>query len=573
MLLLKYEKCELLGETMTYYNVTMKLNEKVPMRDGVNLSADVYIPQATGTFPTVLMRTPYDNNVDRLIDKAISLVNQGYVCVLQDVRGRHDSDGDYYPFINEAEDGYDTQEWIGNQTWSNGKIGMSGSSYGGWVQWQSALKGSKYLTCIAPQVMCGDLYSGLVYPGGAMFLNVVMTWGMRTNGRTGQSIEYHNWTEAFRSLPLTKMDELAGRNLPFWKDWLNNSSYNEYWSKTNHEDRFSDISVPALNMSGWFDLYSETAFTNFNGLISNGSTDDTKKSQLIVGPWPHQLSASTKVGDVDFGAESMLDLNALELKWFDYWMKGINNGIIDESPIKLFIMGVNEWRNETEWPLARTKWEKWYLHSGGNANTVEGDGTLSTDPQIDEASDEFDYNPEFPVQTIGGNNCCSPNIVPWGPYDQRPVEMRPDVLCYTSDVLETDVEITGPIKLILYASTDGLDTDWTAKLIDVSETGYAMNLCDGIIRARFREGFEEPLLLAPNEIYRYEINVGVTGNVFMKGHKIRLEVSSSNFPRYDRNPNTGREISTETELRTAHQTIAHNKGYPSHIVLPIIPRS
>jgi putative CocE/NonD family hydrolase len=552
------------------YSVEMNLNVKVPMRDRVNLSADIYLPKASGTFPTVLMRTPYSNNTDAMIEKGRRLAGSGYVCVIQDCRGRWDSDGEYYPF-HEGEDGYDTQEWIGRQEWSNGKIGMAGGSYVGLVQWQSAPHRSQFLTCIAPRVICCDFYSGLVFPGGAFQLNVLMTWGMRTNGRTAQSIEYHNWTEAFRAIPLIEMDQLAGRALDFWKDWIQHPTDDDYWAAMNDEKRWNEIASPAFNMGGWYDLYAQHTFVNFNGLHQHGRTPEARQSKLIVGPWPHSLSTSSRTGDVDFGADSMADLEALELRWFDYWLKGIDNGVVDEPPLRLFIMGVNQWRDEHEWPLARTTWQKWYLHSNGRANAVLGDGSLSTEPPQDESSDRFVYDPRYPVQTMGGNNCCSPHIVPWGPYDQRPVEMRGDVLCYTTAPMETDMEVTGPIKAILYAATDGLDTDWTAKLVDVAPTGYAMNLCDGIIRARYRESFTNPTLLEPNTVYEYEIDVGVTGNVFRKGHSIRLEISSSNFPRFDRNPNTGRAFGMDAEMRQAQQTVYHSREYPSHIILPVIP--
>ena len=231
-----------------------------------------------------------------------------------------------------------------------------------------------------------------------------------------------------------------------------------------------------------FDLYASDTFTNFNGQRKEGRTPESRQSRIIVGPWPHALSQSTKTGDVDFGAQSMVDLDALEMRWFDHWLKGIDNGIMDEPPVRLFIMGVNQWRDEGEWPLARTDWQKWYLHSEGTANSVRGDGLLSTEQPGDEPPDRFLYDPDYPVQTVGGNNCCSPHIVPWGPYDQRDVEMRGDVLCFTAPPFEQDTEVTGPITLVLYAETDGPDTDWTAKLVDVSTTGYAMNLCDGIVR-------------------------------------------------------------------------------------------
>ena len=554
----------------TNYAVDMRLSVKVPMRDGVDLSADIYLPRAEGSFPTVLMRTPYSNNTDTMIEKGHLLANAGYVCVIQDCRGRWDSDGDYYPF-RDGNDGYDTQEWIGQQAWSNGKIGMAGGSYLGAVQWQSAPHRSQYLTCMAPRVICCDYFTGLVYPGGAFQLNVLMTWGMRTNGRTAQSIASHNWTEAFRNLPVGQLDEASGRDLPFWKDWVEHATYDEYWDEMNDENRWDEIAAPALNMGGWYDLYAPHTFINFNGLRQHGRTPQARQSRLIVGPWPHALSTSPRTGDIDFGAHSMVDLEALELRWFDYWLKDIDNGIVEESPLRLFIMGIDEWRDEHEWPLARTEWQRWHLRSHGNANTLRGDGRLSTGAPDSDATDHFVYDPIHPVQTVGGNNCCSPHIVPWGPYDQRPVEMRGDVLCYTSDPLEADLEVTGPITVVLYAATDGPDTDWTAKLVDVAPSGYAKNLCDGVIRARFRESLSNPSLLDAGKVYEYEIEVGVTGNVFRQGHCIRLEISSSNFPRFDRNPNTGHAFGVDTEMRSARQTIHHSREYPSHIVLPVIP--
>lgn len=566
------------------FDVEMRLDVKVPMRDGVNLSADIYLPKSDGQdpggpFPVVLTRTPYSNNMDPVIEKARKLANRGYACVVQDVRGRWDSEGDYYAFHQEVDDGFDTQEWIGQQDWCDGSIGMAGSSYGGCVQWLSAPLKSQYLKAMVPRVMCTDYYRGLMHPGGAFQLNVMMTWGMRTNGRTGQSIDYHNWTEAFRSLPLTNLAGNTGRDLTFWQDWLAHPSDDDYWNVVNTERRFGEIEVPALVMGGWYDLYATDAFDNYTGLRERGGSNIARQSKLIVGPWPHALSTSTKTGDIDFGAESMLDLDSIELRWFDKWLKGTENDpnypgdATNDAPIKLFVMGINQWRDEHEWPLARTDWQAWNLHSDGSANTARGDGKLTTQSASEQPADNFVYDPEFPVQTIGGNNCCSPDIVPWGPYDQRPAESRSDVLCYTTDILEDDLEVTGPIRLKLFASTDGLDTDWTAMLVDVSPSGYAKNLCDGIIRARYREGFEEQKLLEPGEVYEYEIAVGVTANVFKKGHRIRLQVSSSNFPRYDRNLNTGGELYTETEMRAAQQTVLHSADYPSQLILPVIPRS
>ncbi len=553
------------------FRVDRHVDTKVPMRDGVQLSADLFLPRGAGPRPTVLMRTPYSNSLEATIEKGQRLADGGYNCVIMDCRGRWDSEGEYVPFLNEGVDGLDTQEWIGQQPWSDGTIGTAGASYLGTTQWRPAPLGSSYLKCIVPRVICTDYYSGLLYPGGALQLNVAMTWGMRTHGRTGQDIEFHNWTQAFRHLPIRDIDQSGGRDLPFWRDWIDHPSYDDYWSPMDDEQRWDQIKVPALNMGGWFDLYANQTFTNFNGLRLHGGSELAWQSQLIIGPWPHALSMSTRTGDIDFGQQSLYDLEALELRWFDRWLRGIDNGIERESPLRLFIMGANRWQDEDEWPLARTDWQRWFLHSEGQANSVIGDGRLSLESPAAEAADQFVYDPDYPVQTLGGNNCCSPHVVPWGPHDQRPAEMRGDVLCYTSDPLSGDLQVIGPIEVVLFAATDGLDTDWTAKLVDVFPNGYAMNLCDGIVRARYRESCETPSLLEAGTIYEYRIEVGVTGNVFQVGHRLRLEISSSNFPRFDRNPNTGNTYGVDAQLRVAHQTVHHSADHPSHVRIPVIP--
>jgi putative CocE/NonD family hydrolase len=552
------------------YRVDRRVDVRVPMRDGVELSADLFLPRDAGRCPTVLIRTPYSNNNEQLIEKGTRLAAAGYACAIQDVRGRWDSSGDYYPFLNEAEDGFDTQEWIGRQDFSDGTIGTAGGSYLGTTQWRSAPLGSSYLKCMAPRVICTDYHSGLLYPGGALQLNVAMTWGMRTHAHTGQDIEFHQWSEAFRHLPLHDVDSSAGRNLPFWQDWIAHPSYDDYWEAMDDTRLFEQITVPAFNMGGWYDLYANQTFSNFNGLRLGGGSNEARQSKLIVGPWPHALSTSTQTGDVDFGEASLVDLEAEEMRWFERWLRGVDNGIEHEAPLRLFLMGANRWRDADEWPLADTDWQTWHLHSGGKANSVLGDGVLSPEVPGDENPDEFIYDPSHPVQTAGGNNCCSPHIVPWGPYDQRSVEMRGDVLVYTSPPMAQDTEVTGPIEVVLFAATDGPDTDFTAKLVDVWPSGYAMNLCDGIRRGRFLESRRASKLLEAGTVYEWRIEVGVTGNVFQKGHRIRLEISSSNFPRFDRNPNTWTEYGKSAEMRRAAQTVHHSRAYPSHVRLPVI---
>ena len=552
------------------YDVKKEFHVKVPMRDGVLLSADIFRPEAAGTFPVILMRTPYDNN--SLIAKGIQYAQRGYALVAQDCRGRYDSAGEFYAWHNEVKDGYDTQEWIGRQPWCNGKIGTAGGSYLGLVQWLAAPLRSQYLKTMVPRVITSNFYDSPNYSGGAFQLALNMLWGFRQLGRTNQNIEHYNWPELFRTLPLITADEAAGRKITFWKDWVRHPSYDDYWKEVSIEEKYEQINVPALIMGGWYDLYSKQAFVNYNGMVQRGGTEEARKgTKMIMGAWPHPLSASTITGEVDFGADSKYDLEGMELRWFDYWLKGIDNGIMNEAPIKLFIMGANYWRDEYEWPLARTQYVNYYFHSSGKANSLSGDGALSTTLPEDGPPDRYIYNPDNPVPTLGGNNCCSPDIVAWGAYDQRPAEQRNDVLVYTTPPLAEDIEVTGPIFVKLYASSSAPDTDFTAKLLDVFPDGYTMNLCDGIIRARYQESFEEAKLMKPGTVYEFTIDCWVTGNVFKAGHRIRVELSSSNFPRFDRNPNTGHEFGMDSELSIAEQKVYHNKNYPSHIILPVIP--
>jgi putative CocE/NonD family hydrolase len=288
----------------------------------------------------------------------------------------------------------------------------------------------------------------------------------------------------------------------------------------------------------------------------------------MVGPWPHNMSLKFK--DVDFGQEAIVPLRSLQMQWFDYWLKGKPVPLAGTPPVRIFVMGANRWRDEWEWPLARAQATPLYLASAGRANTMGGDGSLRRKPLRQSEPDRYVYNPADPVPTRGGAVCCTPDVFPWGPMDQRPVEQRKDVLVYTSEPLERDLEVTGRIDVVLYMSTTARDTDFTAKLIDVFPDGYARNLTDGILRLRYRNSLEQAELAKPGETYRLVIDAGVTSNVFLSGHRIRLEISSSNFPRFDRNPNTGRRVADETEFQKAAQTIYHDRARPSHIVLPVV---
>lgn len=554
--------------------IRIEYDVKAEMRDKVSLSSDIYYPVGNGPWPVILIRTPYNNQLPAIVmESAIYFAQNGYVVVSQDVRGRFDSDGDFTPWINEFNDGYDTIEWIGKQDWCTGSVGMHGPSYVGNVQWQAAAMNSKYLKAIVPRVIGDNLHESPHYQGGALQLGWTATWAFRMGGRTAQDIDMYDWSQVFHTLPIKDLPKLSGKNLGFYEDWINHPDYDDYWKNLAIKERYADIKIPILQIGGWYDFFTAGTFNNFIGMKTQGGSEIARNhQQVIVGPWTHSFVGKlTYAGNTDYSSHAALDILDIELAWFDHWLKNKENGAELEPPLKLFIMGSNEWRNENEWPLKRTEYTSWFFDSNGKANSATGDGALSQKKPMNKSYDCFTYNPMFPVPTKGGCNCCDPDIVSWGSYDQREVEARSDVLVYTSDVLEEPIEVTGPVKVKLFASSDCLDTDFTAKLVDVHPDGRALNLCDGIIRARYRNGTSKQELLKPDEIYEFTIDLWPTSNVFMSGHRIRVDISSSNFPRFDRNTNTGGNISADIDLKIANQTIYHQTNRLSQIILPVIP--
>ena len=565
------------------HEIRMLYDQKVPMRDGVRLSADVFLPRAQGPFPTILLRTPYESSWTRWIKWAIWWAKRGYAAVSQDCRGRYESEGTFYAYTHDGPDSYDTLEWLAGQSWCDGKIGTWGRSYGGLYQWLLAPLNSPHLTCMAPHVIMDDYFYDYHYVGGAfqLTLSLLAAIVFSTSIPTVQegSGELFSNSRFLRSLPLIDMDVRAiGKEIPFWRDWLEHPTYDDYWKALTTTDKYSSIDVPIFQQCGWYDAYPGSTFRNWRGMTEHGKTDRTRRSQkVLMGPWSHGEPTSSRMGDLDFGPSAYVQVNEEELRWYDYWLKGIDNGVMDEPPLNIFVMGANEWRFEQEWPLARTRYTPYYLHSNGRANTLFGDGTLSEEPAGAEPEDRYDYDPQRPVPSIGGNNStglltqwAEEPIVP-GPVDQRSIERRDDVLVYTSAKLEHDLEITGPVEFVLYAASSARDTDFTVKLVDVFPNGYAMNISEGIIRARYRNGYEKMDLLEPGEAQRYDIQLYPTCNIFKKGHRIRLDVSSSNFPRFSRNLNTGEDVATGTRMTIAQQTILHSSTYPSHVLLPVIP--
>ncbi len=544
---------------------TFQNNVMIPMHDGVQLAANVYLPREQGPFPVILIRSPY-GKMDEKFGEAKRYCAAGYAMVVQDCRGRGDSQGVWEPFRYDGEDGFDTQEWVGRQAWCNGHIGTFGGSYVGWTQWSAAPHGSRFLTCMAPVVPFSDAYHEVAYPGGAFQLSLAFGWGMAVGGL---KIDAAKLGDAFNYLPLNRWDEQGDKRVFFLRDWVAHPSYDAYWRARGIEERFDRVAVPALNIGGWYDIFSQATFDHIRRTRHTSTNRLARRSQFVVmGPWGHGAGGQ-KLGDLDFGPDAKLDLGKIQFDWFEYWLKERETGVQDWPAVRLFVMGENVWRNEHEWPLARTQLTPWYLHGAGRANTRGGNGSLSPQTPEAEPPDTYLYDPANPVPTKGGNNLVGP---PAGPFDQSANEERADILVYTSSPLDKAVEVTGPVRVILHAASNAPDTDFTAKLLDVYPDGKAYNLCDGIIRARYRDSSTTPTLIKPGTAYRYEIDLWVTSNLFKPAHRIRVEISSSNFPRFDRNPNTGHDFAVDADLAKAEQTIFHSQDLPSHILLPIIPR-
>ncbi len=552
----------------------------IPMRDGAILKADIYRPAGEGKYPVLVSRTPYGTERAGRHRAGVFFARRGYVFVFQDTRGRHESDGEWSPYRLEMLDGHDAIEWAASQRWSNGKVGMQGASYLGHVQWQAARTVPPHLVTIFPVVAMTSFYHHGLTTNGAFRLAMRFGWGaVRNDDRLMQNTEAHfmedgpesvSYEKVLWHLPLIDMPRLAGRNPTFWRDWVTRSDYTDYWKVLNAEEDFHKIPIPAHTFGGWFDVNLMGTLNGYAKLSKLGKTIIAReKSQMIVGPWGH--GPARRVGHLDFGDHANVDTRSVELRWFDYWLKGIDTGIQQEPPVKLFVMGKNVWRQENEYPLARTEYRKLYFHSGGKANSYRGDGSLSWDPPAaDAAPDRYRYDPKHPVPSLGGNNCCGADT-PIGPVDQRPIEGRNDILVYTSDFLEQEVEVTGPVKVVLYAASDAKDTDFVAKLVDVYPDGRAVNVAEGILRARHREGLDRPKLMEPGRIYEMPINLIGTSNAFLPGHRIRVDITSSHFPQFNRNLNTGETIGLGSKPIVADQTIHHSKLRPSHIALPVIP--
>ena len=559
--------------------IRIERHKAIPMRDGIKLYGDVYLPDAPGKYPTLVTRTPYGVQRDGMHTSPIRYAQNGYAVVVIDARGRYESEGEWEPFLDEAKDGYDIVEWAAAQSFSNGKIGSYGGSYGGHNQWRTIGENPPHLIACFPSLASTNIFANWLTMGGAFRLSFNYGWGVvrmpdrimlpqywHTESYVPEELKYET---ILKHLPLGTGDlRSAGYSVSHYRDWLNHETYDAYWKAISDEENFSKMKVPVYTLGGWFDIFLTGTINGYVGMKNNAATESARKgTRMIIGPWGH--GASRSFGDIDFSQDAMISQFETELQYFDFHLKGIQNGLDKEDPVRIFYMGANRWRNEKDWPIPGTQYQSLYLDGGGKANTLTGDGRLSFNKPITTGQNQYIYNPENPVMTLGGNNCCgTPTLA--GPKDQRPIEQRNDVLVYTTEILQKPVTVAGNIRMKLYAATDGPDTDWMIKLTDVLPDGTSYPVSEGIIRARFREGLEKIKLLKPGEVYEYDIEMTATANVFKAGHRIRVDITSSNFPQFDRNLNTGEPLATATKIRVANQTIFHGGNRSSAILLPLV---
>lgn len=566
------------------YDVVETLDQCAIMRDGEGLRIDIFRPQAVGSFPAILLQTPYNKNGQS--NRARKFAAHGYIVVNVDSRGRFESGGEWDPFSPKHKtDGYDLVQWIAKQSWCSGDVGSYGLSYMGWTQWWTASQTPPALKAIVPEVAPPDQFYNCPYQNG-----ILVCWMMDWAGTLSDRTPYRigpgayggfgvNREKAYGILPYIDFDKSRHyKPTKWWRKWIDqNTATGEYWQAIAYQkpETYARIKVPSLAISGWFDANFPGTPMNYLGMKQYGGSVDARRPRMIIGPWDHIINTRRVAAGVDFGSEAIIDWDGYIIRWFDYYLKDIENGLENDPPVHVFVMGRNQWRAALDWPLPQTQFTRFYLHSNGTANSSRGDGSLTTQRPGSESPDEYLYNPHTPTPSAAFANGHID-----GPRDISQSAFRNDVLVYDTPVLTDDMEITGPVTATLFASSSAYDTDWMIRLSDVYPDGRALFLAEGVMRARHRDpknhGRFNPEILSqlqPHEPHEYQIDFWrPTGNVFTKGHRVRIEISSSYFPYYLRNPNTKQDnIGHVTKFQKARQRIFHDVQYPSHVVLPIIP--
>jgi putative CocE/NonD family hydrolase len=579
----------------------------VPMRDGVGLSTDIYRPRdAEGELPVIFWRTPYNFNTlsGSRLRMTVEAVSRGYAFVIQNERGRYFSEGEFEILGHPRTDGYDALTWIADQNWSNGRVGTWGCSSS--AEWQLALAAMDHPAHAAMVPMAsgagigrvGEFYEqGNWYTGGAE-RNLFYPWlynvdnplraqipaGLDPETRTRISL-YNDlaadkpdveWASQIQHLPVSEIMSSMGEPPATFDDFITRTPDDPGWYEGGlyHDDE--DWGVPALWFNSWYDVSIGPNMALYNHVRENASERAVRNNQYaVVGPNVHcdffSYSESQTVGERDMG-DTRFDTTGTIFAWFDRWLKNDRDAWDSDTPhVQYYAMGDNEWRGAETWPPQAAEPVRLYLHSGGEANSRYGDGTLSFEaPDDDEPADTFVYDPMVPVQTIGGGDCCNGGIVHPGAYDQRPIQVRDDVLVYTSDVLTEPLDVTGFIDAVLYVSSDAPDTDFAVKLVDVAPDGTAYIIDDTIMRARYRDGYDDPQMMEEGEVYQLDLTPMTSSIVFQPGHRIQVEVTSSNFPKFVRNLNTGGNNYDESEPRTATNSVHHAPDQASYIELPVV---
>lgn len=546
------------------YPMAVQYNVKVPMRDAVRLSADVYRPPDAGPHPTIMELTPYSNNSPATMTEAWRFVQRGYVFVTVDARGRYDSEGEFAPFRQDGPDGADLMTWIARQSWSNGKVATMGGSYLGKVQWQMAKEHHPAHAAIVSYVSPADDFNDGSRYNGVPKLDLMYTWMMGMDGRVGQSGAGWNFSRAMRGLPLSGLSAAVGRDVPYWRLAMEHDRLDDYWKPVQVRDAYGSFDIPSFNVTGWYEGQLKGQVQNYAG-VAKGKPG---RHMLVIGPWLHGVNRNRVVGERDGGPEAIVDLDGLRDRWLDARMLGAPSPTLPE--VLYFLPVKNQWRAADGWPIPGTEFVKFYLASGGKANTLLGDGVLDRRAPGTGPADRFTYDPNDPVPSVSSRTAGARGGLPQGSVDNRAVETRPDVLVYTSEPLTAGLEVTGPVQAVVYFATDVVDTDLTMKLLDVAPDGRALNLAEGIARAKYRQSYAEPEPLVPGRVYPLAIELFPTSNYFEAGHRLRVEIASSDFPNFGRNLNT-MSSDTGSDIRVAHTRIEHTTAFPSHLVLPVVP--
>ena len=569
------------------YEVSIQKDVMVPARDKVRLATDVYLPKGDGKFPLVLYRTPYGKELMELNGKYWA--RRGYACAIQDCRGRFKSQGTWIPFMHEAEDGYDTIEWLAAQPWSNGKVGMIGASYLGWVQWWAASQNPPHLATIIPNVAPPDPHYNIPYEYGAFFLLGSIWWAQileseataDLSGRRLAEVSESDYSRVLNTLPVIDLDKvLLKKENRYWRDWIKYGDQAKFWAKANFLDKLKATKIPVFHQSGWFDGDGIGTKLNYLKMRSFGHANQ----KMIVGPWGHTDTSMRGMGEKDFGKDAAPDLQREYVRWFDFWLKGIKNGVDAEPLVRLFAMGSNKWLTGNVYPLEKTEFRKLLLTSGGKANSGKGDGRLVWSLSAGAAPfDAFTYDPADPTPDPGFYPTLSAEerkkkVISVEEerkrakaFHRETADKRNDILVYLAEPFDAPLTICGPLSVVIHASSSARDTDWFVTLSEEKADGEIFTLAQGKVRARYRNSPFKAEMLEPGRVVAYTIDLWHTGITIPKGSRLRVEVASALFPTFSRNLNTGGNNETETRFVKAEQKLMHSGDYPSHVLLPVIP--